>query len=101
MNLCRGIAGESITGSASSNNQRFLCLAQKRDRLPYIFRMGEHRLFRAVFIRFVNIYLLFVYASFLQVNRDGQVNRAAPAAESQAHRPANKFRNPSRIIDDE
>src|SRR5262245_29666896 len=61
----KGIAGKSITGSTSSNNKRFLCLAQERNRSSHTFRMGKDCLFRAVFIWLVPHDLLFVYASFL------------------------------------
>src|SRR4029077_20538255 len=75
------LAGERITGGASGNNQRVLSLGQERDCLPHTFRMGEHGLRRTVFIRSVKQLLIFVYAFFLQVDGNGQVNRPASAAE--------------------
>src|SRR4029077_12802460 len=75
------LSGERITGGASGNNQRFLRLAQERERLPHAFRVRDHRLRRSVFIRLVEHFLIFVDASFLQVDGDGQVNRPASAAE--------------------
>src|SRR6516164_4952978 len=75
------VAGECITGGASGNSQRFLCLAQERDRLTDTFRVREHRLRPKVFIRLVEHLLIFFDASFLQIDGDGQVNRPASAAE--------------------
>jgi hypothetical protein len=95
------LTGERVTCGAAGDEQWSLRLAQEGNSLPYSFRIASQGCFRPVGIGRGENHVILFDAALLHVDRNRQMNRSAPPAESQAHGAGDEFRNASRVVDHE